>query len=118
MGKSWGREMSRPIALTSRSLDYKQTIYDVGKYHWLERIDWESLPFTTNPSPTFGLSIPVDALCVVDREIIAAHAVGSQVLFVTRCVRTTDFTEGRQMGHVVGFYHDYLQGPRGITAQI
>jgi flavin reductase (DIM6/NTAB) family NADH-FMN oxidoreductase RutF len=105
---------SRRIALSSMSLDYKQTIYDLGKHHRLECIEWESLPFKSVPSPTFGLPIPEDAHSVVEREIVAAHTVGSHVLFVTTCVRLTHFTDGGQMGHIVGFYDDYLQRKRRI----
>jgi flavin reductase (DIM6/NTAB) family NADH-FMN oxidoreductase RutF len=100
---------SRRMALASIPLRMKPQVYDLGKHHKLRSIDWNSLPFSTVPSPSFGLRVPEEALLVCEVRVEEFHEVGSHVVFITRVERET-IPERRepQMFHLAGTYWKYL----------
>lgn len=100
---------SRQLALSSMTLEHEQTVYNLGKHHKLERIDWSSLPFKTMPSAGFGLPVPEAARRVAERHVVDTHTVGSHTLFITTLAQETCYGDGGQMAHIAGFYNDYLR---------
>jgi flavin reductase (DIM6/NTAB) family NADH-FMN oxidoreductase RutF len=101
---------SRRMALASVPFRYKSTAYELGRHHRLPRIDLDSLPFATRPSPAYGLPVMEDALRVREVQVEEFHEVGSHVLFVTSVV--TDFrpegSGGPQLFHAFSSYRQWL----------
>jgi flavin reductase (DIM6/NTAB) family NADH-FMN oxidoreductase RutF len=108
-------QRSRRLALASVPLSYTRVAYELGKHHRQASIDWNALPFSTVPSPMFGLSVPAAALRVREVRVEHFYEVGSHVLFLTSVVgdtipdRVLDGPGSLQLFHIHGAYHEYLK---------
>ena len=102
-------EGSRRLALSSMPLSELSNVYALGKHHRHERIDWESLPFSTRPSARFGLPVPCPAQAVCEVTIERIQVVGSHTVFVTTPAHTEQCGAGRRIFHISGLYQAYLE---------
>jgi flavin reductase (DIM6/NTAB) family NADH-FMN oxidoreductase RutF len=80
---------SRRMALASVPLVDKDIAYQLGRHHRKTSIDWACLPFSTRPSPLFGLPVPEKAFRVFEVTVAEFRDVGSHKLFVTSVVSDT-----------------------------
>jgi hypothetical protein len=77
------------MALASIPFSYKAVAYKLGEHHRKTHIDWELLPFSTKPSPQFGLPVAEAALRVREVHVQRWQEVGSHMLFLTAPVSDT-----------------------------
>lgn len=92
-------QQSRRMALASIPFTYKAIAYELAKHHKQASIDWSTLPFSTMPSPLFGLRVPEAALRVREVRVQEVHEIGSHTLFLTSVERETAGADGRQLFH-------------------
>ncbi|MEQ1868963.1 MAG: flavin reductase [Vicinamibacterales bacterium] len=74
------------IALADIPVSYASIAYALGRHHALPHIDLATLPFTTTPTPRFGLPVTTAALRTREFEIAHVHEVGSHTLFLATVV--------------------------------
>ncbi len=82
-------KQSRTMALASVPFFYKDVAYKLGEHHRRVRIDWDTLPFGTQPSLQFGLPVVEAALRVREVRVEECHTIGSHMLFLTSEVSDT-----------------------------
>ncbi|MBI3732990.1 MAG: hypothetical protein HY259_05970 [Chloroflexi bacterium] len=99
---------SRRMSLSSVPHTLSPVVYDLGKHHRKERIDWTSLPFRAMPSPLWGLPVPESALAVRDVQVEQWQVVGSHTLFVTTVAREQTMADAPHLFHISGLYQQSL----------
>ena len=97
------------MALSSMSVEAGPIVYELGKHHSKERIEWDDLPFATRPSAHFGLRVPEQALAVREVEVRQVHTIGSHALFITTIAHCQVCNEAPRMHHISGLYQVYLK---------
>lgn len=95
------------LAVSSVPLDWKKTVFALGRNHREAAIEDLSIP--TAASPSFGIPVPEGALTVREVRIERVVEIGSHVLFVTTTERLEHRAEGLRMCHTHGFYQMYLR---------
>jgi flavin reductase (DIM6/NTAB) family NADH-FMN oxidoreductase RutF len=103
-------QASRRMAIASLPFEWKDQIYELGKHHKLEAIDWSALPFPIVRSPEFGLRIPDPAFRVREVAVHEIREVGSHVLFLTTIESDSLAGDSQaQLFHMAGSYDRYLR---------
>ncbi len=100
---------SRRMALSSMPVEAGPVVYELGKHHKKERIEWADLPIATRPSAQYGLRVPEQALAVREVEVQLSHTIGSHALFITTIAHSQDCNEASRMHHISGLYQSYLK---------
>ena len=95
------------LAVSSVPLDWKKTVFGLGRNHREATVD--DLPIPTVPSPAFGIPVPEGALTVRELKIERAAEIGSHVLFVTTTESLERRAEGLQMCHTHAFHQTFLK---------
>lgn len=97
------------LAISSVPLEWKKTVFGLGRNHRDAAIQWNRLPFATVPSSLSGVPIPAAALTVREVRIERAVKIGSHVLLITTTERLERRSGELQMCHTHGFYQMYLE---------
>jgi flavin reductase (DIM6/NTAB) family NADH-FMN oxidoreductase RutF len=82
----------------------KEPVYALGMHHKQRSIDWASLPIRVEPSSTFGIPVPADALSVRELEVRQATEIGSHVFFDARVAAIDRRHDAAQLCHVSDMY--------------
>jgi flavin reductase (DIM6/NTAB) family NADH-FMN oxidoreductase RutF len=111
-------ERSRRIALGSIPVEQLPVAYTLGQNHKKPGINLDQLPFTTAPSPAFGIPVPQFSLRVREMQIDAVRTLESHKLFLATILNDDRRAEGRQLFFVHGFYQAWKQRNRGIIGNL
>jgi flavin reductase (DIM6/NTAB) family NADH-FMN oxidoreductase RutF len=100
-------EQAGRIALSSVPFSHAYLPYQLAINHTKQSIEWNELPFPTEPSKRFGIPVPDFALRVKELEILTIRKIGSHTLFVARVVSDERVAEGLELCVIHGFYQYY-----------
>jgi flavin reductase (DIM6/NTAB) family NADH-FMN oxidoreductase RutF len=106
---------TRRITVSAVPVEMRDEVYSLGRNHRVPYADAAALPFTTIPSPSFGLPVPEEALRVTDFDVVDLIEPGSHTVFVGRQCSHLQQNAGLGMCHVQGFYQEW-SSRRGRTA--
>ena len=81
-----------------------ETAKQLGKNHLQKSIQWDQLPFKTQPSVSLGIPVPCFALRVRELEVEAVRKLGSHTLFVARVIHDERRQTGPQFTMIHGIY--------------
>jgi flavin reductase (DIM6/NTAB) family NADH-FMN oxidoreductase RutF len=101
---------ARRAALSDIAASDVKIAHSLGAHHKQMQVDWDSLPFTVEPSLHFSLSVPATALCVREIEIVDHEEIGSHTFFICRIVSVRSarsVREGNQLHHTSGIYERF-----------
>jgi flavin reductase (DIM6/NTAB) family NADH-FMN oxidoreductase RutF len=97
-------ERSGRIALSSVPFTHAHLPYQLAINHTKRSIEWNHLPFATEPSRDFSIPVPKFALRVREMEILTVRKIGSHTMFVARVVSDERFAKGLELCVIHGFY--------------
>ncbi len=100
-------ESARRIAVSTVPLEHAPFAYRLGANHFRDSIDWNSLPFATNPSSIWKIPVPAFALRVREMEIKQVYRTGRHTFFVARVVSDAHLTRGPALHTIHGHYQAF-----------
>jgi flavin reductase (DIM6/NTAB) family NADH-FMN oxidoreductase RutF len=110
--------VTRRVAFSSIPASMKAEVYKLAEHHKQALSDWQSLPFATRASRTFGIPVVADALRVHELEIEHCEDIGSHTFFVGRIVSEETGAAGVQLHHTPAFHQFYRQRRDAAFAEV
>lgn len=106
-------ERARRIAISGIPLARCALAYQFAANYKKECIDWETLPFETEPSAEFGIPVPDFATGVKELELVKVRRIGSHRLFIARIIHDETRARGLKACTVHGAYQFWrMKGDR------
>jgi flavin reductase (DIM6/NTAB) family NADH-FMN oxidoreductase RutF len=106
-------ERAGRLAMSNVPMQHASLAYGLARNHAKAFVEWDTLPFSTRPSPMFHFPVPEFALRVRELELEKVHRIGSHSFFIARILGDTVFSTEPSLCVIHGYYQTWRLGGRG-----